>query len=209
MKIKNELTYFVQKQNKLAFSIDEEMLEDEFLKFHMNQAKGNNNLGAKVLRNLELNLKSEKVGEMTSNVNFLKRLQKKSPNLFPIDNKKMLEKVKESLLKAEKNPPLYEKLMQKEFMLKSQIDKGVLIYNPWIRELQLIQKRYALFFLIELFDQIKNLTKIIKNRAIYFTLFFDFRGRFYYSSMISPDKGWPFRFLYYYVEGKKPLNTGP
>lgn len=199
-----DILNFVKNQNDIGFIIDTEMVEAQ-----------RNNVMDQIKKDNEIN---KNWGEYFSQISDLsdnelidlinlesyKKKIKKNIYLKEIDNNEQLNIINEKIIKEEqkekKNDGKLKKMYQKKNFLVNLIEKNIIKWNPTIYN-KWIQKDFSHVFLLKIYLEYINFF-IDYNDALYFTLYFDFRGRNYLSSMVSPTQGWPFRFLYYF---NKPI----
>lgn len=197
VKIKDKIWDFVRKQNETNFYIDKKMIEilnpDICAKLEkdkiINKEWGEFFSEIKDLSETEINdiLKLEKY----------KNKLKKGYYLKDINNLDTLKKIEEKI-ENEKNKnnktKVLDNLKKKQIFLKKLINENKLSYSPSISN-KWIQKDFSYAFLIKIYLEFVEFFKDY-DEALYFAIYFDFRGRYYHNSMVSPSNGWPFRFLY-------------
>lgn len=148
----------------------------------------------------KINIKNEQ-NRLISIEETLKNLKK----FYRINNEK---NVMEEMVKCEnlilKKEGIEKKQSENKLkFLKKLREKGIEKFQPFAYNIKKYQKNMSRLFILDLFESFKNCNI---NSPIYFPIFFDFRGRFYRKSLIAPEVGWPFRFMYYFGEETKPAS---
>lgn len=160
---------------------------------------------------------SEKVNKEVSEVseNFLLTLEKIANTAFYVDQE-MLEIVSKQLLAANT-----DNLAQETIILKKKHAERAQLLNSNNKNLEEIieelnylkylikktQKKISLSIDVWIFEVFKKSIMGYMDEPIYFLPYADFRGRIYFKSLISPQGGWIFRFLYNFGEESKENNV--
>lgn len=197
-----EIIKFIEHQNKLGFYIDHDMVQSQKERI-ISQLKKDTEINKKwgeFFSDID-NLKSSSHEQINNilNLESYRKKMKKNQYLKKINNIQTLKQVENELIKnSNLTDKEKRKLENKKEMLENLIKKGIVewdpkIYNTWI------QKDFSYVYLIKIYLEYIRFFEDYKN-PVYFVIYFDFRGRNYYNSMVSPTQGWPFRFLYYFED---------
>lgn len=197
-----KVTNFIRNQNNLGFYIDKEMLdlEREAVIRKLGEDREINKEWGSYFSSIE-DLSLEELNSII-NLEYYKKKRRKNQYLREINNFEELEKTREKLKTYEKKKNIdikkIDRLRRKEGHLLGLIEKNIFkwdpkMYNKWL------QKDFSHVFILKIYLDFVDFFKDY-DEALYFSLYFDFRGRFYFNSMVAPSQGWPFRFLYNFGE---------
>ena len=187
----DEIIDFVEKQNDLEFYIDSKMI-DKQEEYVVNQIKNDSEINKKwgdYFMTIN-DLSSKEINEIL-NLEIYKKKMKKIQYIKELDN--VNELLKNNLIESKK-----KKLENKKKYLVKLVEKNILITNSTMHN-KWVQKDFSYAFTLKIYLEYIDFFKNYKD-PLFFTLYFDFRGRNYYNSMVSPSQGWPFRFLYYFKD---------
>jgi hypothetical protein len=195
-----DLLNFVKKQNNLKFYLDRKMIENqkEYVYEKIKKDRQINkewgdyfseipDLSYEEMNQL-LNFKSHKIK--------IKKLYHKKE----IDNFEELKKIEKKIneLNLKKRNKNSEKkmriLLNKKKFIEDLISEGRIKKN-YEEDKKWIQRDFSYVFILKIYLSFIEFFKDYEG-SLYYSIYFDFRGRFYFNSITSPDKGWPFRFIY-------------
>ncbi len=184
---------FVNIQNNLAFYLDKEMIEMQRPRIakQLQKDKTTNKIWGDYLSEIK-DLTEEELNELLNLKAYTDKIKK---NYFykDIDNASELEKTKDALSKT-KDEEKIKKLENKEKFLNQQLKKNKLTWSPKLQN-KWLQRDFSHSFVIKIYLEFIEFWRDYDG-PMYFSTYFDFRGRYYYNSMVSPAQGWPFRFIY-------------
>lgn len=191
IKIKKNIWNFVEIQNNLGFHIDKDSVKIQ--KSDVESQLKKDRTIIKEWGELISEIEDLNEGELNSILKMEKHKKalKKNYYLKDIDNVEELKRVNKKMRDSSK---FSKKLENKKVFLEKQINKNKLKYSPEIQN-KWLQREFSYAFIIKIYLEFIEFFHCYED-PLYFTIYFDFRGRYYHNSIVAPSSGWPFRFLY-------------